>query len=212
VESGVLQVVLCGNNVHGYGWVFPMGRGLFNVGIGFALRNSPSRKVNLYSGLEMFLETLPKAQELLSAAETRSPWSGHPLRCALTGAPPLLGERVIAAGEAIGTTYPFSGEGIGKAMESGELAARAVSAALQNGDPKLLNLYGNAIDRELRPKYKGYLIAEKWLASRWRSELFIHVAKRSVRLRRNIKAILEETSNPTTVFSAGGLLKSLLGK
>ena len=33
---------------------------------------------------------------------------------------------MLATGEAVGSTYDFSGEGIGKAMETGLLAARAI--------------------------------------------------------------------------------------
>jgi flavin-dependent dehydrogenase len=207
-----MRIVLCGDDVPGYGWVFPMGKGLFNIGVGCASKNFRSLKVNLYSEFDRFLQLLPEGKELLSAAEARSPWLGHPVRCALRGAPPLLGERVLAAGETIGTTYPFSGEGIGKAMESAELAARAVSAALGSKNPRELANYANEVDTVLRPKYRGYLVAERWLASPWRSELFIALAKRSTPLRRRIKAILNETASPSSVFSVRGFLGSVLGR
>ncbi|TAL16540.1 NAD(P)/FAD-dependent oxidoreductase [bacterium] len=207
-----MRIVLCGDDIPGYGWVFPMGRGLFNVGIGYTSRSSRSLRINLYSEFERFLGILPEGKELVSAASARSPWLGHPLRCGFQGAPPLLGERILATGETIGTTYPFSGEGIGKAMESAELAAKAVSTALKTGNPGELGLYPKEIDTVLRPKYRGYFIAEKWLASPWRSELFIALAERSTPLRRRIKAILEETANPSAVFSFRGILGSLLRK
>lgn len=212
MESSTLRVVLCGGKTPGYGWVFPMGNGIFNIGIGHASRISHSRKLNLHSEFGIFLETLPDAEELLSTADARTPLLGHPVRCALRGAPPLLGERIIATGETIGTTFPFSGEGIGKAMESAELAAKAVLSALEADDPARLKSYPHEIDAKLRPKYKGYLIAEKWLSSPWRNELFIRLAKKSGGLRRRVKSVIEETVEPHHVFSVKGIFRSLLGK
>ena len=56
-----------------------------------------------------------------------APLKGAPLRCSLEGArcsrPGLL-----VTGEAAGSTYAFTGEGIGKALETGMLAAEAVIA------------------------------------------------------------------------------------
>jgi len=66
------------------------------------------------------------------------PMKGAPLRCTLDGArysrPGLL-----VAGEAAGSTYSFTGEGIGKALETGIHAAEAIidagGRAMPGADP-----------------------------------------------------------------------------
>ena len=53
---------------------------------------------------------------------------GAPLRCSLDGAR-FSRPGLLATGEAVGSTYAFTGEGIGKALETGMLAAEALCTA-----------------------------------------------------------------------------------
>ena len=52
---------------------------------------------------------------------------GAPLRCTLEGAR-YTRPGLLVTGEAAGSTYSFTGEGIGKAFETGMLAAEALLA------------------------------------------------------------------------------------
>ena len=83
------------------------------------------------------------------------PLKGAPLRCSLDGArysrPGLL-----VTGEAAGSTYAFTGEGIGKAMETGMLAAEALLAgarARRRGGARRLRSRGCAA---LKPRFELY--------------------------------------------------------
>jgi len=53
---------------------------------------------------------------------------------------------VPAVGETIGSTLPFMGEGIGKAMQTGEIAARIIHQAFVAGDMSRLRDYPRRID------------------------------------------------------------------
>ena len=79
--------------------------------------------VNLRQVFDAFCELYAPARELMATGTPLGELKGAPLRCSLDGA---LYSRagMLATGEAIGSTYDFSGEGIGKAMETGMLAAR----------------------------------------------------------------------------------------
>ena len=117
----------------GYGWIFPAPGGLFNIGTGLTGshrterggRGRMEKDVNLRQMFDAFCEVYAPAAELMRGGELVGEIKGAPLRCSLGGArwsrPGLL-----ATGEAIGSTYSFSGEGIGKAMETGLLAAEAL--------------------------------------------------------------------------------------
>jgi flavin-dependent dehydrogenase len=194
----------------GYAWIFPMGGGEYNVGCGIFHRNARRRPPDLTRTFEAFVRQFPLAKEIFADGEPVGPMRGAPLRCGLRGAAPLGTGPVVAVGETLGTTFPFTGEGIGKALETGEMAAETIHSALSEGDMGALRRYPARIDRELRPKYWGYLIAETWV--RW--PLLIDFMSRRVlksrHLQRAASGILTETTDPRHIFSVGGILRSLL--
>jgi len=117
---------------------------------------------------------------------------------------------VVAVGEQIGTTYPFTGEGIGKAMETGEMAAEQVSAFL-DGDARALDAYAERVERDLRPRYHGYEVAQRWLARPWLNDLLSWRMRRGRWLREAAQGVVAETVDPARVFSWRGLLRSVVG-
>ena len=85
--------------------------------------------MNLRSVFAAFTDLYAPAQELVESgawqAEAGEELKGAPLRCSLKGAR-LAAPGLLVTGEAAGSTYAFTGEGIGKAMETGMHAAEAI--------------------------------------------------------------------------------------
>jgi geranylgeranyl reductase family protein len=194
--------------IPGYGWIFPMGGGLFNVGCGIFFRGRAEAKADLRAVFRTFTRRFPPARDLVSRGQVVGPFRGAMLRAGLRGARRLGAGRVLAAGETAGTTFPFTGEGIGKAMESGELAARVLSEALKAGDLDRLREYPARLEADLGPKYLGYRIAEDWLSLAWLSDLLHRRARGSRFLRKALEGIMTETADPREVFSVQGFLRS----
>jgi flavin-dependent dehydrogenase len=108
---------------------------VFNIGAGLTGSHEVERgdggfrmqDVNLRQMFDAFCEVYAPAGELMRGGTLQGELKGAPLRCSLGGArwsrPGLL-----VTGEAAGSTYAFTGEGIGKAMETGLLAAEALLA------------------------------------------------------------------------------------
>lgn len=192
----------------GYGWIFPMGEGLYNVGCGVIVGTASPNPRAL---LERFVASFPPASELVRRGELVSAVRGARLRCGLDGFLPLPHSRVLSIGETIGATFPASGEGIGKAMETATLAAEFVSESLRRGDAEALARFASRVESELRPKYLAYRIAESWLARPWLCDFFLRRAARSSYLRGALAGILEERVDPRRAFSLSGLLRSYLG-
>ena len=96
-------------------------------------RHAP-RERNVRKLLAHFLATFPPAAELMKTARVLHPLKGAPLRTALNGSR-LSRPGVMVIGEAAGLTYSFSGEGIGKAMQSGIIAAEIAAASLATANP-----------------------------------------------------------------------------
>ncbi len=193
----------------GYGWIFPLGNGLFNVGCGvFRGRRSPDPLQGLF---QRFLRDFPPARDLAASGRLLAEPRAAPLRCGPPDTPPVGPGPVLRAGDALGTTLPFTGEGIGKALLTGEAAGRHGAAYLASGDPDELLAYARWVRGELASVYRPYQAAERWLSRSWVCDLVAWRASRSRWLRQVAAGILEERTSPKQVFSVAGLLRSFLG-
>ena len=99
-------------------------------------------------------------------------------------------------------------KGIGKAMESAEIAAHVVDKALSSDDLEDLNDYPRLIERHLRPRYRGYEVASRWLSQAWLNDLVALRVSKSDFLRNAVAGIITEEDDPREVFSLRGILRS----
>jgi menaquinone-9 beta-reductase len=195
--------------VPGYGWIFPLPDGEFNVGVGVLFEEGARDRPNLKELLEHFVTEYPPARSLMERGASLADVRGARLRCGLAGARPFEG-RVLAVGETIGTTYPFTGEGMGKAMESGKMAAVAIHRALADGCDPLLD-YERRVDEEMAPRYRGYQVAQDWFSRPLLNDLLAWRVSRSTYLQRKAAEMVAETSDPREAVSLRGLVRSFWG-
>ncbi len=113
----------------GYGWIFPMGRGRANVGIGLDIAYLKQRNKNIR---QLFAEMLerPLIKPRLEGAKMVSKPQSFPLRMGFDLASFRKG-RVLFAGDAARLVYPLNGEGISCALKSGEVAASVIADAFK---------------------------------------------------------------------------------
>ena len=194
----------------GYGWIFPAPGGLYNIGAGttgshIGPRRSRHEEPNLRQMFDAFCEVFPPAAALMDGGELQGELKGAPLRCSLIGTR-WSRAGLLAIGEAVGSTYAFSGEGIGKAMETGILAAEALLHDRQAGDAEIQQRYESAL-KTLKPKFDLYETASRVNHHPWLADLVIWRAKRSERIRRRLSGVLEETQNPGRLFTLRGMTK-----
>jgi len=196
----------------GYGWVFPMGNGEANVGVGVFLEDGRTG-TNLKELFERFTEGCPHVRDLLAGAEPLGPLRGAPLRCSLDGAKPAAAG-LLVAGEALGTTYAYTGEGIGKSMESGQLAGRVAASCMLTGraDAWALGAYANALAAADFPeKFRRYRVAQRWIAYPPVVDFITWRASRSKRVRNILEGVVNETRSPDELLSFTGLFRALIG-
>ncbi|HNQ88180.1 MAG TPA: FAD-dependent oxidoreductase [Verrucomicrobiota bacterium] len=187
-----------------YAWIFPLGGGWFNVGVGSLwgarlARDHPAL-------FDRFTALCPEARAVMAAGEASGPLRSAPLRCGLDERVLRPGRLCLAAGELAASTFPFTGEGIGKALETGLLAAEAVGGFL-SGDERGLEAYGPAV-RQLEPKYRAYHAAHRLLNHPRLMELAAWRLNRSPWLAARLAAVLREEEDPRALFSVSGLLTS----
>jgi geranylgeranyl reductase family protein len=193
----------------GYGWIFPCGGGVFNVGVGSLKGEGGSvPDLNLRELFAAFACAHAPARELMQGGCLLGELKGAPLRCSLEGArwsrPGLL-----VAGEAAGSTYSFTGEGIGKALESGMLAGEAIAAAAGAGDASASARYEAGL-AALRPRFAAYEHANRINDHPWIADFVIWRARRSPGIVRRLSGVLEESYSPGQLVTARGLLRLLL--
>ena len=128
-----------GNHLPGYGWIFPVGDGTVNVGVGLLSTFSGWKDVNTSHLMDAFCETAPERWGI-SPSTSCGPPTGGKLPTGGSVAP-KVGPTWVVVGDAAGSVNPFNGEGISVAYETGRLAAEAVDRALRTGDGLALQGY-----------------------------------------------------------------------
>lgn len=186
----------------GYGWFFPGPNRTFNVGVGYVYegpRSPGDRSVRAL--LEEFLARFPPASAIMRAAEIVAPLKGAPLRTAMKGAA-LARPGLLVAGEAAGLTYSFSGEGIGKAMQSGIMAAEAALSGT-------VETYAAQLRASFGERFRAYERLQ-WLFSHPAiADLVISRANAGSYVQRQLEGLLNERGRPDGLLSVSGALRAL---
>ncbi|VTU38942.1 Putative oxidoreductasec/MT0587 [Variovorax sp. PBL-H6] len=193
----------------GYGWIFPCGAGGFNVGVGLLDGHKGIEPdLNLRELFATFTREHAPARDLMQGGCLNGELKGAPLRCSLEGArwsrPGLL-----VAGEAAGSTYSFTGEGIGKALETGMLAAEAIAGPGFAADAAVGERYETAL-KALKPRFAAYEHANRVNNHPLIADFVIWRAQRSPGIVRRLSGVLDESYNPRQLVTARGLLRLLL--
>ncbi len=128
-----------GNVVPGYGWIFPLGDGRVNAGVGLLSTDRRWKGVNTSTLMDDFVAWAPKDWEL-SPRTCLGPPTGGKLPMGLAVGP-RTGPNTLVVGDAAGAINPFNGEGIAYGYESGRLAAASLGEALAGGGPDALSSY-----------------------------------------------------------------------
>ncbi|WP_024446278.1 NAD(P)/FAD-dependent oxidoreductase [Mycolicibacterium iranicum] len=136
-----------GQQLPGYGWVFPLGDGRVNIGVGYVNSFKRWHDINAARLLGDFMDGLPRDWNLPSVAELQSSKALQAWRLPMgfTAWPPWR-PGVLFAGDAMGAARPVSGAGISKALQSGLAAGESAVAALTNGGPDDFTNYQQQVD------------------------------------------------------------------
>jgi geranylgeranyl reductase family protein len=133
-----------GKVVPGYGWIFPVGDGRVNVGVGLLSTFHRWKQINTSSLMDSFVQWAP-ASWGISPESACGPPTGGRLPMGLSVGP-RVGATHLVVGDAGGAVNPFNGEGIAYAYETGRLAAAAIDTALASGDAGALADYQRQLD------------------------------------------------------------------
>ena len=141
-----------GNPMPGYGWIFPVGDGTVNIGVGLLSTFRDFKSVNTTHLLDAYAHQVAERWEIdpgnpeCKATSGRIPMGGS--------VGPNAGPSFLVVGDAAGSVNPFNGEGIDYAYETARIAAQVLHEALVTNDPSLLQQYPRQIDEEYGEYFK----------------------------------------------------------
>jgi geranylgeranyl reductase family protein len=206
----------------GYGWIFPGPDATFNIGVGVLdnyvdkpswWRPGARRRsgMNLRELFDAFLQVDPVAAQLMREGQVVRELKGAPLRCDLGGAQ-WSRPGLMVVGEAAGGTYSFTGEGIGKALETGLAAADSLLAhGWTPAQDAAVRAQYEATLRGLLPRYRSYRQAGGFNRHPWLADLVIRRAQHSPRIQAKLADVLNERRLPGGLFTWRALRNLLAG-
>ncbi|MEZ5382153.1 MAG: geranylgeranyl reductase family protein [Microthrixaceae bacterium] len=135
-----------GHSVPGYGWIFPVGNGTINVGIGLLSTFSGFKSVNTTHLMTEWAHTLPDYWGIDPTAPIAPPTGGRlPMGGSVN---PKVGPNWLVVGDAGGSINPFNGEGIDYAYETGRIGARLLRECIAGGSAIPLQRYPHLLEEE----------------------------------------------------------------
>lgn len=136
----------------GYGWVFPVGDGTVNAGVGLLSTFGGWRDINLHDLQRNFVNQLPPEWEVNYDTVCSKPRAG---RLFMGGSVwPAHGPGFVLVGDAAGMINPCNGEGIAYGYETGRIAGRHIHEALSGGSTPSLASYTQELETTYGPYYR----------------------------------------------------------
>ncbi|GAA3109663.1 geranylgeranyl reductase family protein [Streptosporangium carneum] len=138
----------------GYGWIFGVGDGTSNVGLGLLNTSESFKGMDYRDLLKRWVKSMPPEWGYVEENMT-APIRGAALPMAFNRQPHYT-RGLVLVGDAGGMINPFNGEGIAYAMESGHVAAETIVQALGRVTPAQRERVLRAYPQTLKDAYGGY--------------------------------------------------------
>jgi geranylgeranyl reductase family protein len=141
-----------GNPMPGYGWIFPVGDGTVNIGVGLLSTFRDFKSVNTTHLLDAYAHQIADRWQIDADRPEGRPVSGRIPMGGSVG--PKAGPTYLVVGDAAGAVNPFNGEGIDYAYETARMAADVLHEALVDGDPTALQRYPKLLEETYGQYFK----------------------------------------------------------
>jgi geranylgeranyl reductase family protein len=138
----------------GYGWVFGVGDGTSNIGLGILNSSAAFGNVDYRDLLRRWVATMPPEWGYTEENMT-APIRGAALPMGFNRTPHYT-RGLLLVGDAGGMVNPFNGEGIAYAMQSGRMAAEVIGQALTRPTAASRERALQAYPRAMRDSLGGY--------------------------------------------------------
>lgn len=195
--------------IPGYFWVFPMANGGANVGVGMLSASVKKRGVKLKELLEVCVAH-PRFRERFAGAERVGPVKGWGLPLG-SKRRTMVGAGWLLVGDAASLIDPFTGEGIGNAMISGEKAAQWARRAKDASDfsAAFLRGYESEVMDLLRGELRISYALQRLGNWKWLLNTVIRKASRSEELADTISCMFDDVGERRRLLNPAFYLRVL---
>ena len=193
-EDNHIELHFLADAIPGYFWIFPMSNGMANVGVGMLSAAVKKRKVKLRVLLDQCIAH-PQFRERFEGAERIGRLKGWGLP--LGSSPrPMAGDGWMLVGDAASLIDPFTGEGIGNAMISGEKAASWSERAIEASrfDAEFLHGYQRDVMSYLGGELRVSHGMQRLINFKWLLGLVIGKAERNPYVASTISVMFDDES------------------
>jgi flavin-dependent dehydrogenase len=192
VPGNLLEVYLEQDHLPGYFWVFPLPDGYANVGFGMLSKTISARSVSLKKSLDAIIAATPELRDRFANAERVGPVVGFGLPLGSRKVP-ASGRRFLLTGDAASLIDPVTGDGIGTAMLSAQLAAEQIASCFQADDFSAVFMcqYDARLDVKVRDEFQRKYTWQRLISERaWLVNLIIGQVARNGLVRRKVQQTL----------------------
>ena len=195
--------------IPGYFWIFPAGNKKANIGVGLLKSRAKKKKYNLQQIMKQVINSKNFKHRFKNSNALEKPkgWNlpfGNTKR-------ENHGNGFLLLGDAAGLVDPFTGEGIGNAMESGKIAADIVLKAkkINNFSNQILSEYDKVLWEYLGSELKTSTLLLKLAHYRILLNFVIDRASRNKNIKNMISGMLADEVPKTELSNPMFYLKTL---
>ena len=210
-SSGDIEIHFVDTVIPGYFWLFPVSENVVNVGIGMVMGLMDKQKKKLkalqadvIANHPMFKERFADAELVPGSAKgwqlpfgsPRKKADRQPRRSSMNG--------IRLVGDAASLVDPFSGEGVGNALVTGEMAARHIQEKLPFLD------YQDEVWTVLGPELKNSFRMQKLSRRSWLLNWFVGKAEKKPALQEMMTEMIASKEAQENLHSPWFMMKTLL--
>ncbi|MDA8805445.1 NAD(P)/FAD-dependent oxidoreductase [Euryarchaeota archaeon] len=210
-NSGDIEIHFVDTVIPGYFWLFPVSENVVNVGIGMVMGLMDKQKKKLkalqadvIANHPMFKERFADAEMVPGSAKgwqlpfgsPRKKADRQPRRSSMNG--------IRLVGDAASLVDPFSGEGVGNALVTGEMAARHIQEKLPFLD------YQDEVWKVLGPELKNSFRMQKLSRRSWLLNWFVGKAEKKPALQEMMTEMIASKEAQENLHSPWFMMKTLL--
>ena len=210
-DAGNIEIHFVDTVVPGYFWLFPIGGGRVNVGIGMVMGLLDKQEKKLKDLQADVIANHPSFKDRFADAEliagTGKGWQlpfGSPRKGEKNQPRRAYAPGALLVGDSASLVDPFSGEGVGNALVSGEMAARHV---IQN---KGGSEYQDELWAALGPELTNSFKMQKMSRRKWLLNWFVGKASKKPVIQEMMTEMIASKEAQENLHSKWFLVKTLL--
>ena len=162
-EKNPIELYLFRDIMPGYLWIFHLGDGKANVGIGMLSSAITTKGIDIKKKFNELMSANPLKDRFVNA-NCENGIKGHILPLGFDRRP-ISGNRFLLAGDAAALIEPLTGEGVGNAIRSGRVAAEHILNCFETKDfsATFNKAYDKEVYRRVIPEFKMYNLVQKFI-------------------------------------------------